>query len=323
MSDLAVIDLKPATSTMQAEVLAGLDRTHKSIAPKFLYDARGSDLFEAITDLPEYYLTRTERGILRRCAADIAAAVGPDHVLVEFGSGSSGKVRLLLDALRPAAYLPVDISRHALARAGQALRADYPWLRVVPVCADYSRPFALPALAAGSGRRTVFFPGSSIGNFEPRDAVNFLTHVAGVVGPAGQLLIGIDLKKDPAVLEPAYNDAQGVTADFNLNVLNHLNEAVDADFDLDGYAHRARYDAAHGRIEIHLVSQRAQTVTIGERRIALRAGEAIHTENSYKYDVPEFDGLARQAGFVQRQAWLDPKKWFAVILYEAGSATWD
>ncbi len=316
MSELAVINLKPATSAIQAEVLAGLDRARKSIAPKFLYDARGSDLFEEITALPEYYLTRTEIGILRRCAGDIAHAVGDDHVLVEFGSGSSGKVRLLLDAMRPAAYVPVDISRHALARAANTLRTDYPWLRVVPVCADYSQPFALPATTAGTGRRTAFFPGSSIGNFEPPDAVRFLGHVAEVVGPAGQLLIGIDLKKDPAVLEPAYNDAQGVTAQFNLNVLNHLNEALAADFDLDAYVHRARYDVHYGRIEIHLVSQIEQTVTIGERRIRLRAGEAIHTENSYKYDVREFDELARRAGFTQRHAWLDARGWFAVLLYE-------
>ncbi len=316
MSEPSVIDLKPATSISRSEVLEGLDAAHKSIAPKFLYDDRGSALFEEITRLPEYYLTRTEIDILRRFAPDIANEVGPGHVLIEFGSGSSEKVRLLLDALQSAAYVPVDISRDSLERAAEQIRNDYPALRVVPVCADYSRPFSLPQTVARAGSRTAFFPGSSIGNFDPDDAVRFLGHVADVVGAAGQLLIGIDLKKDPEVLERAYNDTKGVTAQFNLNLLNHLNEALDANFDLSKYAHRARWNARKGCIEIHLVSLADQTVTIDGRRIPLRAGEAIHTENSYKYHVDEFDSLAAAAGFAQRRAWLDPKGWFAVILYQ-------
>ncbi len=317
MSEPSVIDLKPATAISRSEVLDGLRATPKSIAPKFLYDDRGSALFEEITRLPEYYLTRTEIGILRRYAPDIANEVGPGHVLIEFGSGNSEKVRLLLDALHSAAYVPVDISGDWLERAAEQIRQDYPTLRVVPICADYSRPFMLPQTVAHAGSRTAFFPGSSIGNFDPDDAVRFLGHVADVVGAAGQLLIGIDLKKDPDVLERAYNDAQGVTAEFNLNLLNHLNEALDTDFDLSAYAHRARYNALKGCIEIHLVSLADQTVTIDGHRIRLRAGEAIHTENSYKYDIDEFDALAAEAGFTQRRAWRDPKGWFAVILYQS------
>lgn len=317
MSDLPLIDLKPATAISRAEVLRGLTGPRKSIAPKYLYDERGSELFEQITELPEYYLTRTEVGILERYAAEIVAPIGRGAALIEFGSGSSGKVRHLLEPLRPSAYLPVDISREALTQAADAIRTDYPWLNVVPICADYSQPFALPAQLASATRRVAFFPGSSIGNFEPHDAVRFLAHVARLVGPGGQLLIGIDLKKDRDVLERAYNDGQGVTAEFNLNILSHLNEALDADFDLDAFEHRARYDARRGCIEIHLVSKADQTVTIGGRHIDFRDGEAIHTENSYKYDVAQFDGMATMAGFTLRQRWTDDSGWFAVILYES------
>jgi L-histidine Nalpha-methyltransferase len=317
MSDLPLIDLKPATAISRAEVLRGLTGPRKAIAPKFLYDEHGSELFEQITKLPEYYLTRTEVGILERHAEEIVTNFGSGAALIEFGSGSSGKVRRLLEPLRPSAYLPVDISREALAHAADAIRADYPWLNVVPICADYSQPFALPAQLARAARRVAFFPGSSIGNFEPHDAVRFLAHVARLVGSGGQLLIGIDLKKDVVVLERAYNDAQGVTAEFNLNVLNHLNEALGADFDLDAFSHRARYDARHGCIEIHLVSKANQTVTIGGRQIHFHDGEAIHTENSYKYDAAQFDGMANMAGFTLRQRWTDAKGWFAVILYES------
>jgi L-histidine Nalpha-methyltransferase len=316
VSDLPLIDLKPAPSISRAEVIAGLQRRDKAIAPKFLYDERGSELFEQITTLPEYYLTRTELAILQRGAGEMAQAIGTGATLIEFGSGSSGKVRWLLEPLKPVAYLPVDISREALTRAADDVQRDYPWLVVAPICADYSQPFALPAGLKQATHRVAFFPGSSIGNFEPHEAVRFLAHVAKLVGPGGELLIGIDLKKPRDVLERAYNDAQGVTAEFNLNVLSHLNEALGADFDLSAFAHRARYDEARGCIEIHLVSAADQTVTIGGNRIRLRQGEAIHTENSYKYAPAQFDALARMAGFAMRRRWLDPKGWFAVILYQ-------
>jgi dimethylhistidine N-methyltransferase len=321
VSDLPLIDLKPATSISRAEVIAGLERPDKSIAPKFLYDARGSALFEQITRLPEYYLTRTELAILQHSAGEMAQRIGAGAALIEFGSGSSGKVRRLLEPLAPVAYLPVDISREALSRAADDIQRDYPWLRVVPICADYSRPFAMPTRLPQATHRAAFFPGSSIGNFEPHAAVRFLSHVAALVGPDGQLLIGIDLKKDRGVLERAYNDAQGVTAEFNLNVLNHLNEALGADFDLAAFVHRARYDETRGCIEIHLISRARQTVTIGGRRIELREGEAIHTENSYKYDPAEFDRLAGMAGFAMQQRWVDAKGWFALVLYRANRVT--
>ena len=319
MSDLSLIDLKPTTSISRAEVISGLTRHNKSIAPKFLYDERGSELFEQITTLPEYYLTRTEVAILRRNARAMAQHIGAGAALIEFGSGSSGKVRWLLEPLSPVAYLPVDISREALRNAADDVQRDYPWLRVVPICADYSQPFTLPARLPKATPRVAFFPGSSVGNFEPHDAVRFLSHAAKLVGPDGHLLIGIDLKKDPDVIDRAYNDAQGVTAEFNLNVLSHLNQALGADFDLSAFDHRARYNAARGCVEIHLVSRTAQTVTIGGSQIRLNAGEAIHTENSYKYEPAQFDRLAEMAGFVTQQRWTDAKGWFAVILYRAAA----
>jgi len=310
-----LIDMTPVPTQLGKEVLRGLLATPKSIQAKFLYDARGSELFELITALPEYYLTRSEFEILRLHAEEIAAAIGPGSVLIEFGSGSSEKVRLLLPSLRPSCYVPVDISRQRLGASARTVQREFPWLPVVPVCADYSRTFQLPAAVSG-GERTAFFPGSSIGNFELGESVDFLCNVAQVVGPRGQLLIGFDLKKDPAVLERAYNDVQGVSAAFNRNVLLHLNKRFGTDFDPDEFDHRARYNEVAGRIEIHLVSRTDQTVTAFGRHIELRCGEAIHTENSYKYLPEEFDVLAEAAGFQRRAAWFDSNRRFAVFLYE-------
>ena len=312
---LSMIDLKPPPSDMQSEVLAGLMHSPKSIAPKFFYDARGSALFERITALPEYYPTRTEIGILRTHGADIAAAAGPEKLLIEFGSGSSAKIRLLLDALRPTLYLPVDISHERLASAAAELQRDYDWLQIQPICADYSRLFELPDIPY-DGRRLAFFPGSSIGNFEPDQAVRFLGNVASLVGMHGHLLIGIDLKKDTTILERAYDDVQGLTAAFNRNLLHHINAALGADFDPEAFDHRARYNPRAGRIEIHLVSQLDQMVRLAGRRIRIRAGEAIHTENSYKYHAHEFDELAADAGFRLCRRWTDARRWFCVALYE-------
>jgi dimethylhistidine N-methyltransferase len=310
-----VVDRAASAADMRSEVLAGLTNEPKQIAPKYFYDARGSALFERITELPEYYPTRTELGILRAHRAEIASVVGADKVMIEFGSGSSEKIRLLLDALRPRIYLPVDISAEHLEAAAGALQGDYDWLSILPVSADYTRPFEIPD-GASEGKRLVFFPGSSVGNFEPDDAVEFLGNVARLIGNDGQLLIGVDLKKDRAVLERAYDDESGVTAQFNLNVLQHLNSRLAGNFDLAAFSHRAHYNSQRGRIEMHLISRFDQVVDIAGRRVHLRRGEAIHTENSYKYHPEEFDQMARSAGLRLKRRWMDARGWFAVVLYD-------
>ncbi len=304
-------DQHPPPSSLRDEVLRGLARRPRAIPPKFFYDAQGSLLFEAICELPEYYLTRTEIGILEAHAGEIAALVGTDSVLVELGSGSSRKVRLLLEAIRPAVCMPVDISRDHLLEAAKGLAQDYPWLQVHAVCLDYSRSLSLPACGSGS-RKVAFFPGSSIGNFDPEEAAALLQTVREVVAPGGGLLIGVDLKKDPAVLHAAYNDAHGVTAAFNLNLLARINRELGADFDLQAFRHSAFYNERRGRIEMHLESVRAQTVIVDGQRFRFTAGERIHTENSYKYDLGEFRDLARSAGFEPVQAWTDPDRLFSV-----------
>jgi dimethylhistidine N-methyltransferase len=304
-------DDHPPPSSLRDEVLRGLARRPRAIPPKFFYDAEGSRLFEAICELPEYYLTRTEIGILEAHADEMAALVGADSVLVELGSGSSRKVRLLLEAIRPAVWMPVDISRDHLLEAARNLAQDYPWLEVHAVCLDYSRSLSLPACRSGS-RKVAFFPGSSIGNFRPEESVALLRTVREVVAPDGGLLIGVDLKKDPAVLHAAYNDVQAVTAAFNLNLLARINRELGADFDLQGFRHSALYNQRAGRIEMYLESVRPQTVTVDGERFHFAAGERIHTENSYKYDLGEFRDLARRAGFEPVQAWTDPGRLFSV-----------
>ncbi|QKT03725.1 L-histidine N(alpha)-methyltransferase [Ectothiorhodospiraceae bacterium 2226] len=302
---------RPAPARLEQEVLAGLAARSKAIPPKFFYDARGSALFDAICEQPEYYPTRTEIAILRRHAGEMAGLMGPNALLIELGSGSSQKVRLLLEALQPAAYMPLDISEQHLLRAAHALAEDYPWLEVHAACVDYSSSLTLPPCPPGA-RRVAFFPGSSLGNFEPDQAQAFLKRVADAVRPDGGLLIGIDLKKDARVLDRAYNDAEGVTAAFNLNLLARINRELGADFDLDGFEHCAFYNAARGRVEMHLVSRRDQQVRMAGRTVRFAAGEHIHTENSYKYSVAEFQALARGAGFAPVQVWTDPQGLFSV-----------
>lgn len=309
--DIRFYDFHPPADSFRAEVLDGLRGQPKRIAPKFFYDARGSQLFDAICALPEYYPTRTEIGILERYAAQIASLIGPDCLLIELGSGNSAKVRLLLEALRPAAYLPMDISRDQLLHSAQELAADYPWLAVHATCVDYSRHLEIPHVPAGA-RKVAFFPGSSIGNFEPDDTLGFLREVARAVQPDGALLIGVDLKKDLDVLHAAYNDAQGITAEFNLNLLARINRELDADFLLENFEHLAFYDQACGRIEMHLTSRCNQTVVIGDQRFRFAQGERLHTENSYKYDVSEFQDVARKAGFEPARVWIDPLRLFSV-----------
>lgn len=304
-------DLHPTPADMRAEVLAGLAQAQKRIAPKFFYDAAGSALFDAICNLPEYYPTRTEIAILRTHGAAMAARLGREALLIELGSGSSLKIQVLLEALRPAVYMPVDISREHLLDSANRLAGDFPGLAVHAVCADYSVPFALP-VEDHEHPRAAFFPGSSVGNFEPTDAARFLRRVAALLGPGGRLLIGVDLRKDTARLEAAYNDAAGVTAAFNLNLLTRFNRELGADFDLDGFRHQAFYNTAEGRIEMHLRSLRPQQVQIGAARFAFRAGESIHTECSYKYSIAGFHALAQQAGFVPEAVWTDPEDLFSV-----------
>jgi dimethylhistidine N-methyltransferase len=306
-------DLAPDRESFREAVLAGLAQQPKDLPCKLFYDARGSALFEAICELPEYYLTRTEIGILEANAGDIAARIGPNCRLVELGSGASRKVRILLQALdRPAAYMPVDISREQLRSAAEILAADFPRLRVVAVCADYTRPFELPPFSGLAGKTVGFFPGSTIGNFEPDGVVAFLKHCARLLGRGGEMLIGADLKKSPDILNAAYNDAAGLNAAFNLNLLHRIKNELGGDLDIDRFAHVAFYNEAEGRVELYVKSLADQTIGIGGRRFRCAADELIHTENSYKYSIPQFHALAARAGFQATATWTDPEKLFSV-----------
>ncbi|MFO1432516.1 MAG: L-histidine N(alpha)-methyltransferase [Candidatus Competibacteraceae bacterium] len=304
-------DYHPGVASLRDEVLRGLTARPKAISPKFFYDARGSQLFDAICELPEYYLTRTETGILQRQAQAIAALVGPDCLLIELGSGASKKVRLLLETLRPSQYLGVDISKDFLLQSTRQLAADYPWLEVHAACADFSQTLDL-SYCPPSVEKLAFFPGSSIGNFQPHEAVHFLAQLAANLRPHGALLIGVDLKKDPRLLHAAYNDAQGVTAEFNLNLLWRIRAELDTDLDPARFAHQAFYNESQGRIEMHLLSREQQRIRIEGRLVEFEAGETIHTENSYKYHIDEFQVLARQAGYRPDYVWTDAERLFSV-----------
>jgi dimethylhistidine N-methyltransferase len=312
--------LLPATppASFRRDVLAGLGRRPKSLPCKYFYDARGADLFDKITELDAYYPTRTETAIMRCHAREMTSLLGRRARLVELGSGSSTKTRILLDhAADLEAYVPVDISIDYLGRAAEALARDYPGLVILPVCADYSRPFELPA-GPLAGRITVYFPGSTIGNFQPSEARQFLKGVAGVCGRRGGLLIGVDLKKDRRILDAAYNDDQGVTAAFNMNLLARINREIGGDFDLTRFRHRAFYDVAEGRIEMQLVSTVRQTAHVGGARFEFAEGETISTEYSYKYTIEEFQRLAAGAGFVPARVWTDEQRLFSVQYLTVG-----
>lgn len=311
----ALVDLSPSVAELRANVWADLSQPRKVLQAKFLYDAEGSRLFEEICATPEYYPTRTERKLLTDIAPEIAALVGPGRAVLEFGSGSGIKTRTLVACLdNPVAYVPVEISRAALVEAVSELAADYPKIQIVPVCADYTKPFALPSCAGEAEGWLGFFPGSTIGNFTPPQAAQFLAQVRRLLGSGGQMLIGVDLRKDKAVLDAAYNDAAGITAAFHLNLLTRINRELDGNFDLAGFEHRAFYEQEQGRIEMHLVSRRPQTVTIGGRSFAFAAGETIHTENSYKYDIERFRDLAVSAGWSHRSVWTDRDRLFSIHL---------
>ncbi|MBI5256672.1 MAG: L-histidine N(alpha)-methyltransferase [Burkholderiales bacterium] len=293
-------------------LLQGLRRQPRAVPPKYFYDAAGSALFERICALPEYYPTRTEIGLLQRHAREMAECIGPAADLVEFGAGAQRKIRLLLAALaRPARYVPVDVSAQHLHAHARALAAELPALVVLPWVADFSAELVLPQPPPGARRRVGFFPGSSIGNFTPEEAVQFLRRCA-VALAGGGLLVGVDLVKDPAVLHRAYNDAAGVTAAFNKNLLARANRELGARFDLDGYFHHAHYDPRAQRIEMHLVSARRQQVLVCGERFGFDEGDALHTEHSCKYTVPGFQRLAREAGLQPQAVWCDDAAWFSV-----------
>ena len=309
-------DLKPALPDMTAEVLHGLSRGSKSIPPKYFYDAEGSRLFDAITRLPGYYLTRIETGILRDNRDRIARLVGTGGCLVEYGSGSSVKSRLVIEACRPAAYVPVDISRDHLEQSAKAVFDRYPELAVYPTCADYSVPFELPPPVAALPH-LAFFPGSSIGNFEPSAAGDFLRGVAQVLGPSGWLVLGVDTRKDRDVLDRAYTDAGGITEQFNRNLLRNINNAVGADFDAQGFRHLAIYNDDAGRIEMYLVAERDQRVSVAGTEVVFAAGERLHTENSYKYSPEAFVEMADRSGFDCADVLLDERAYFMVLMLRA------
>ncbi len=318
--DLGLVDLAPAVEQLRRDVLEALGRRPcKELPTQYLYDARGSALFDRICELPEYYPTRTELGIMERDAAAMARGVGAGALLIEYGSGSSIKTRRLLERLgEPAGCVLVDISREHLLRSASQLAARFPAVEVLPVCADFTTPFTVPQSRVEARRRVVYFPGSTIGNFLPEQATRLLRQMAGQVGPGGGLLIGTDLRKDPAVLEAAYNDAQGVTAAFNKNLLRRINRELGADFDLQAFEHRAIYDQALGRIEMLLISREVQEVRVAGRRFTFATGEAIRTELSHKYTIEGFHELAAAAGWRAEQVWTDPASLFAVHLLRQG-----
>jgi dimethylhistidine N-methyltransferase len=294
-------------------VIAGLSLPQKILPPKYFYDERGSRLFEAICRLPEYYPTRAELALTRVHLADIARFAGAGCELIEYGSGASVKTRLLIRRLKPARYVPVDISESALRRAAARLAREFPWLEIAGVAGDFSRPLQLPVFGGrGKLRRVIYFPGSTIGNLVPHEAHAFLSMTRGLAGSGGAMLVGVDLKKDANVLHAAYNDSRGVTAAFNLNLLARINRELDGAFDLRRFRHYAFYNAARGRIEMHLVSLVRQQVRVGRHRFGFEAGETIHTENSCKYSVEEFRALAAEAGFKGQRVWLDAKGLFSL-----------
>jgi dimethylhistidine N-methyltransferase len=309
----ALLDLRPDTGSFLDEVIAGLSRPLKDLPPKYFYDERGSELFEMICELPEYYPTRSELALMRSHAGEIARELGPECAVIEYGCGSGRKTRLLLEAAAPVAYVPIDIARSQLEVTADGIAREFPALAVTAVCADYSRALTLPELPGPRPRRRViYFPGSTIGNLSLPEAARFLANARRLARPGGAMLVGVDLKKDAALLNAAYNDARGVTADFNLNLLARINRELQADFDLAAFRHYAFYNGALGRIEMHLVSLKDQRVRVGGTAFGFRGGETIHTENSYKYSVDEFKALAESAGFEPVRCWTDDKRRFAV-----------
>ncbi len=314
----SVLDLEPASADFLAEAIAGLSESPRTLPCKFFYDERGSELFQKICELPEYYVTRAELQILKNQGRDIAKHLGPGIELIGLGTGAGTKTRLLLDELHaPIAYVPVDISKEQLLQSSAQFRELFPDVEVMPVCADYLQPVTLPIPRRRPVRKVIYFPGSTIGNFEPDVALDFLQRIRRVSGEEGGLLIGVDLQKDKKILENAYNDARGVTAEFNLNLLVRANRELGADFDLNCWKHRAIYNAEAGRIEMHLVSEVDQTVHLADHEFRFRTGEKIVTEYSYKHTSEGFSALAAQADFSLAHMWTDDRHLFGVFYFTA------
>jgi len=297
-----------------SEVLAGLSKSPKTLPCKYLYDEKGSQLFDAICELEEYYPTRTEEMVLRDNSNEIANLIGPEAQLIEYGAGSLQKVRILLDSMEdPAAVIPLDISREHLMASAKTLAEEYPDIEILPVCADFSTPTSLPEPTGNPEAKKIgFFPGSTIGNFTPEEAIDFLEIVADDLGAQGEFLLGVDVKKDESILRAAYNDREGVTAAFNINLLHRINRELEGDFDLSKWRHDAIYNDDLGRIEMHLVSQCAQITHVMGQPFEFTKGETIHTESSHKYSIDEFIDLASSAGFSSLQTWMDNKSMFSV-----------
>ena len=304
------------TSDLLSDVIAGLSCDPRTLPCKYFYDERGAALFQNICELPEYYITRTEIDILDRYHAEIAAQLGPNIELIGLGTGAGTKTRILIEGLeKPAVYVPIDISEKQLRKSSMRFQKIFPNLEILPVCADYLQPVVLPSARRKAARNVVYFPGSTIGNFEPDEALQFLQRIANVCGRGGGLLIGVDLQKDRSVIEAAYNDEAGVTAQFNLNLLSHINRETGANFDLNKWQHRAIYNSKAGRIEMYLISTADQTVRIQDRQFDFRAGERILTEHSYKHTPEGFIALAAQAGFDFGKLWTDDARLFGVFYF--------
>jgi dimethylhistidine N-methyltransferase len=310
----------PDSADFLADVVAGLSSNPPTLPCKYFYDARGAQLFQKICELPEYYITRTEIDILERHGAEIASELGPDIELIGLGTGAGTKTRILIEALdKPAVYMPVDISEKQLYESAALFRQIFPDLEVLPVCADYLQPVVLPTPRRNASRKIVYFPGSTLGNFEPNEAADFLRRIAGLCGDGGGLLIGVDLQKDPRVIEAAYNDTQGVTAEFNLNLLVRANRELGADFDLERWQHRAIYNSNEGRIEMYLISKAPQVVHINEHAFSFRESGRILTEYSYKHTTKSFSKLASSAGFKFQKMWTDERRLFGVFYFSCCS----
>jgi dimethylhistidine N-methyltransferase len=314
-SSINFYDYNPEQANFYDEVINGLNSSPKNIAPKFFYDEKGSNLFDAICESADYYPTRTEMQILEQYKNEIAEHFGKNCVLIEPGSGSSQKVRILMDSINPKAYMPMDISKDYLRLVAEDLASEYPWLDVHAACVDYTSTFPLPECHEAA-RKVAFFPGSSIGNFDPEHAVQFLQHLVTMLQFDGGLLIGVDLKKDSDTLNAAYNDTDGATAAFNQNLLARINDELEANFDLNKFQHHAFYNEKKSRIEMHLVSQETQVISINNNNFVINKDESIHTENSYKYTIDEFQSLAKQAGFIAKNVWTDSENLFSVHYFE-------
>lgn len=318
MANVTFHDHKPEALNLLDAVIDGLSREPRAIPPKFFYDERGSALFEEICAQPEYYPPTVESRLLTDIAAEVAALTGTGRVLIEPGAGSAIKVRLLLDALHPVAFVPMDISFDFLKTSASALAREYPWLPIRATCVDFSHSMPIPN-DTPNGSRLMFFPGSSLGNFDPHEAADFLRMCHNTVGDDGMLLIGVDTKKPSHILDAAYNDAAGVTAEFNRNLLHRMRRELDTDLDPDAFEHRAFYNTDIGRIEMHLISRADQELRIDGHRFAFAEGDSVHTENSYKYAPGEFLAMAADAGFQPVKHWLAEDDLFAIYLLEAAA----